>query len=270
MGAATVALLCSEARTEQPIFDEMPRWNDGWGVQVLAEYQRARHLLDGSDVFAPDTPESAYILRVEGVYTFTKAYRLTLKIPVVLDAQRTQPVGPSRQLVSQTDQGLAAPVLTMPLKSYFNLDGRSGSWTLAPQVSVRVGPQRDYTPIPQVWGAGLGVGYETETYRYHFGTSLSGWWYEPGLYNQPSLLTWGIGGGLNVQALGSSGHIKLKANATVQTDSSVIVDVGPLVYWRLSDLWHAQLLWRRDVFNSQGRVRPGDRDVFRVGLGVVF
>ena len=35
-----LVLLPGEVRAEQPIFDEMPRWKNGWGFQVLQEYRR--------------------------------------------------------------------------------------------------------------------------------------------------------------------------------------------------------------------------------------
>ena len=107
--AATIALglsvlLCSgPALAEQPIFGEMPRWAGGWGVQTQHEARR-------------DGDQDSQWLHVDGVYTWARWIRVTAKVPFRLDE----------------DPGLGTPTLALPLKRYFTLDGRSGSWTIAP------------------------------------------------------------------------------------------------------------------------------------------
>jgi hypothetical protein len=105
----------------QPIFSEMPRWSNGWGVQAVQEFRHQQKILsDGTE-----QATTSHILNLDGVYTWKRWIRVTAKVPMVLSALRD---GEDRE------RGLGAVTVALPLKQYFNLDGRSGSWTFAPQV----------------------------------------------------------------------------------------------------------------------------------------
>ena len=124
----------------------MPRWDNGWGVQLEHEHQNSSRA-------------SGHLLHLEGVYTWRKWIRLTYKIPWVVTAQSLEDTAAPAQ------SGLGTPVLALPLKYYFNKDGRSGSWSLTPHVylpvsTVLLGQENVY--------GGLSVSYSQETY----GTAL--------------------------------------------------------------------------------------------------
>lgn len=259
-------LLSAEAAAEQPIFDEMPRWNDGWGVQVLEEYRTESELQSDGDVVGSGFTEEAHILHIEGVYTWTKAFRMTLKLPVILHAERTLP-GDAGETITQTDRGVGDPTLTIPLKSYFNLDGRSGSWTLAPHLRVPTAGHDDYDIADHLWGGGLSAGYSTETFRYHIGLGASAWAYSE---DEPFDFTLNAEVGLNVQVFGVSGHIKWKTTGRYETDGTTTVTAGPTVYVRITDTWHGQLIGRHDFYDKRGNLDHASGDAARVGLGVVF
>ena len=106
---SALMLTSSRSIAEQPIFGEMPRWAGGWGVQTRHEARR-------------DGETDSQWLHVDGVYTWERWIRVTAKVPFRIDES----------------MGIGTPTLALPLKRYFNLDGRSGSWTLAPQWFVPI------------------------------------------------------------------------------------------------------------------------------------
>ncbi len=258
---------CCTASAEQPIFDEMPRWKGGWGFQVLEEYRTESRLLDGDEPVGDGLTEEVHLLHVQGVYTWSKELRATLKVPVVLHAERQ--VLDGTDVRRETDRGLGDPTVALPLKSYFNLDGRTGSWTFAPQVRIPGGVSDGYDIYDRVWGAGASVGYSTETYNYHFGASSSTWIYADG--DEPLEVSYHMDVGLNLHGLGSSGYLKWKTSVQHDTDSSLTVSAGPVAYWRFTDTVHGQVLYRHDFYDRQKPgLDHGDGDSFRVGVGFVF
>ncbi len=123
------------AFADQPIFHDMPRWKNGWGFQFVREFRQKRDLMSGGEIVAPGFSEEVEILRLEGGYTWQKSIRATAKLPLVLEATRELPDVENGKL-TQHDEGVGDATFALLLKKYFNLDGRSGSWTLAPQVRV--------------------------------------------------------------------------------------------------------------------------------------
>ena len=255
----------------QPIFDEMPRWSGGWGVQFIYEHRRESALLDPDGAPADRYGERIDLLHIEGVYTFERWIRVTAKVPVVLDASRTLPDGVGGTL-RQTDRGLGDPTLAVPLKRYFNLDGRSGSWTFAPQVRLGLSTRDAYPVFGDGWGGGATAGWETETYRYHLGASVTGWVF-PGWGLDRDAAGLGradLAAGINVHGLGTSGHLKIKVGLIAGSRGERRVVIGPVFYWKFTDLVHGQLVWRHDLYDAVGVPDHGDGDAFRVGVGFVF
>ena len=262
---AVVGLVLSLAATThaaQPVFDEMPRWKDGWGFQFIEEYRREGDLLSGDKVLGQGLREEVHLFHVEGVYTWDKSIRMTAKLPFVLHAQRELLDG-----VLQEDRGVGDLTLALPLKSYFNLDGRSGSWTFAPQLRAPLGRPDDYDVYDRAWAGGATLGYETETYRYHVGASATGWVHSGA---PPDYAMVVISVGVNVHALGSSGHLKLKTAARHEGDGSMTVSSGPTVYARFTDTVHGQVEWKHDFHDRPGTIDHGNGETFRLGVGFVF
>jgi hypothetical protein len=226
-----IVLLCpAPAAAEQPVFDEMPRWAGGWGVQALHE---ARQNGDDSD----------HWVHLEGVYTWRRWIRATVKLPWL--------VGPAG--------GLGRPTLALPLKRYFNLDGRSGSWTLTPEWTPPT-PAPDRAQSQRQ--AGLTLAYSTETYGPLGGASI-------GFFRRiDTRLEAHLSGaaGFNLHGLGSSGHIKLKLSLLARPDGAHRLSIGPTLYWRLSDRWHAQLAAQQSVAAEDYAPRTS----LRSGLAAVF
>ena len=111
---------------DQPIMNMMPRWDGGYGFQVLAEQLHRSDLKQGDDVVARGFTEDVTQLHLQGVYTWDRSIRLTAKLPYVVDARR-EVLGPLGQKVVQRDEGIGDLTVALPLKKYFNLSERSGS-----------------------------------------------------------------------------------------------------------------------------------------------
>ena len=232
--ALTVFLACffgaSPAFAEQPIFGEMPRWAGGWGVQAVHE---AHH----------KNQELSQWMHLEGVYTWQRWIRLTAKIPMRLD--------PTAEL--------GTTILALPLKRYFNLDGRSGSWTLTPHWFIRPNTTAASERQQQF---GLSLSYETETYRPLGGVSLAAFRRVDGLMEVHAH----GGAGINLHHFGSSGHLKLKVGYRLREDGAHQLRFGPTLYWRFNDRWHAQMSFKTSAIDDGYSALNS----LRTGIAVVF
>jgi hypothetical protein len=255
VGFVLILLPLWSVRGEQPIFGEMPRWDGGYGVQAL-QVIRQQNLQVGEQ--SSSSTRLLHYTRVEGVYTWDKAIRITGKLRILdhgtLDGE------------SQTTwRGPSGLTLALPLKKYFNLDGRSGSFTIAPQFYLPF--QRGATaPFARNERVGLSVGYETETYYYHLGASGTTW-YEPAGSGQ--LYGASASAGLNGFMVGFSGHLKAVGDILRQPNGSTQVHVGPTLYGMINDDWHWQLSSRHALSTLQTRANITSDHSLSVGLGWV-
>lgn len=253
--AVLSVLFSGLAHAEQPIFGEMPRWDGGYGVQVIQLY-RDQEIRDGAQGTTFD--RSVHFTRIDGVYTWDKSIRVTGKLRLIDAATQS---GASRDDLV----GLSALTLALPLKEYFNLDGRSGSFTIAPQIFIPFkGADMGLShPFYQAERAGASIGYETESYHYHFGSSISVW----KVYSDSTpLYSAAISAGLNGFVVGFNGHLKLGLDAHRFPSGRSNVHAGPTVYGMISDEWHWQFRSHYTVSALQNRSTQ-KRDLI-VGLGL--
>ena len=253
---------------DQPIFNEMPRWKNGWGVQAVYEQRSEDDLLLKNDKAGRGLEEQVDILHMEGVYTWDKSIRMTLKIPYVLDAEREVPTK-GGAVETQKDSGLGDITLALPLKKYFNLSSRSGSWTLAPQLRLPTSEDDEYEIYDNEWGFGLGVGYETETSDFLFAIGAGVWTYlneEPveGSVNLDLAKNWIIGK--------YSGHLKWENDLKWEDDGdgSLTYHSGPALYIRVTDTWHVRASYKVDVYDRQGSLDHGGGQQLTSGIAAVF
>lgn len=251
-------LVSGIAHADQPIFGEMPRWDGGYGVQVIQLY-RDQEILD--DVDHTTFERSVHFTRIDGVYTWDKSIRLTGKLRII-DAVTQS--GQSRDDL----RGVSALTLALPLKKYFNLDGRSGSFTITPQVFIPfTGPNMGVSyPFYQPDRAGASIGYETESYHYHFGANVSAW----KVYSESTpLYSAEIGAGLNGFNVGFNGHLKLGLYAHRFPSGRLNVNAGPTVYGMISDEWHWQFRSHYTISALQHRSMQNRDLIVGFGLGWV-
>jgi hypothetical protein len=205
-------------------------------------------------------------MHLEGVYTWDKSIRLTAKLPYVLDARREMPDGLGGKR-TEYDNGIGDLTLALPLKKYFNLDGRSGSWTFKPMLRVPLSGDDEYEIYDKEWGEGLGLGYEFETANWAFGVSSSGWLNHS---NEPFESHSSLDIGYNFQALGSNGTIFWETDFHYEDDGSETLSSGPAFYWNFNDTTHLRIEWKHDFHDRQGVLDHGNGDTFKIGIGFVF
>jgi len=258
--------LAAPAGADQPVFNEMPRWDNGWGIQFVGERRIERDLMSGNQVVAAGFSEEVDLLHVEGVYTWDKTIRLTAKLPLILDARRELPDATGGKLIEH-DDGIGDATLALPLKRYFNLDGRSGSWTLTPQARVPLGSTDNYEVSDRAWGSGLHAGFETETYRYLFAIGVTGWIFEG---NTPAQTSGSIDFGVNFSLGDLSGHVKWETDYISENDGTEKLYIGPHVYLKITDTVHTQIMYKREAHSRRNALDHGNGHIIKLGFALVF
>ena len=260
--AAPVAFVWAD----QPIMNMMPRWDGGYGFQVLAERLHRSDLKQGDEVVARGFTEDVTQVHLQGVYTWDRSIRLTAKLPYVVDARR-EVLGSQGEKLVQRDEGIGDLTLALPLKKYFNLSSRSGSWTLSPQARIPIGKENDAFEVwDGVWGGGLLFGYETETFDWFFATSVGLW-----IFEQPEPAEW-------IYSLDLGWNLREDLQLLIETDlkwdddGKFFASSGPAIYHRFSDRVHGRIEWKHDLISDVSDHRPdhGNGDRVSIGIGFVF
>jgi len=260
---STLALL---ARGDQPIFSKMPRWSDGYGIQFVQEYRHKSDLLLGGNTIGRGLSEDVHILNIEAVYTWERWIRLTAKLPYVLSAER-EIFDDAGNIVKQRDQGIGDLTLALPLKHYFNLDGRSGSWTLAPQLRIPTAGSDSYEIGDGEWGGGLSLGYETETRDWFFAVGVSAWVFDG---DEPFQASASLDFGRNIFAFDTGGQLTWETDFIWEDDGSQLLTAGPALYWKFTDTVHFKAEWKHDFYDQRGVADHGNGDTIKIGFGFVY
>ena len=160
---AGTLLFAQSALAHQPVMDMAPRWSGGFGIQVRQEYRATDDVLQGSsDVHG--TPSRSRRVRttwLEGVYTFDREQRITLKVPWV-DQRREVVQGAAVR--SETGSGFGDPILGLPIKRYYNDSEGTGNFGITPSVRIPIGSTGgDYPVADGSWDFGLSASYSAST-----------------------------------------------------------------------------------------------------------
>lgn len=263
LGAAFSSLIAS---ADEPIMNMMPRWDNGWGVQMINEYRHENDLILGDRIAYSGFSEDVHLLHFQGVYTWDRSIRLTYKIPYVLDARREMPDGLGGKLTDH-DNGLGDATLALPLKKYFNLDGRSGSWTIKPLLRVPLAGDDNYEIYDGEWGGGLGLSYEFEMPRFAFLSSVSHWAFDN---KKPSETGFSLDLGYKFYPLETNSQMLWETDFLYKENGTETLLSGPAFYWNFNDVAHMRLEWKHDFHNRQGTLDHGNGDRFLLSLGMVF
>ena len=129
------SIFLQHLQADQPIMNMMPRWNGGYGMQTLLENIDKQDLKLGDSVHTKGLSEQIQTLHLQGVYTWTRAVRMTFKLPYTL-AARKESLNEFNQPIVEKDQGWGDLTLALPLKRYFNLATRTGNWSITPQAKI--------------------------------------------------------------------------------------------------------------------------------------
>jgi hypothetical protein len=251
---------------DEPIMNMMPRWDHGWGIQFIEEYRHEGDLLLGSKKANSGFTEDVHLLHLQGVYTWNRSIRLTAKLPYVVDARREMPNGFGGKLVER-DNGIGDATLALPLKKYFNLEGRSGSWTFKPMLRVPLAGDDRYEIYDNEWGGGLGLGYEFEMSDFNFSSSAAAWSFGG---DDPSEVHISVDFGYNFLARGMNGSLFWESDFHYEDNGSKTLLAGPAFYWNFNDTSHTRLEWKHDFYDRQGVLDHGNGDVFMLSIGFVY
>ncbi len=144
------ALWVCSVFADQPVMNEVPRWDGGYGAQVFQEWRQSDDLMRGGNTLPnPDNLEyEKRITHLEGVYTWTKALRVTLKLPWVDQKRRVMEEDGSVRW--QHSQGFDDVKLALPVRKYINQPRSSGHVGVVPQ--TRFGLQKDSNSSQTLFG----------------------------------------------------------------------------------------------------------------------
>lgn len=260
---AVLSAWMSSLYGDQPIMNMMPRWDEGYGYQLLYDSIHRGKLFQEDRVLDANRSEDIRLLHLQGVYTWDRSIRMTVKIPYALEAERENLDGS----IDSYD-GLGDVTLALPLKRYFNLDGRSGSWTLTPQLVIPTDSYDAnagaYDVFSRRFGSGLFAGYETETYKWFFALGASYWVYEK---DKPEVFKANIEGGINPT---DATQLLLEIDYRHEDDGAGSFTVGPSFYYRQNLHTHWRIELKKDFRESVGRGRIDYANETKVSVGVGF
>lgn len=166
----------SVAWSHQPVMDMAPRWQGGFGVQLRHEHRESDRILEGTRrQHDPQGREKRVdITWLEGIYTYRRELRFTLKVPYV-DQQRDSMVGGAP--VRQTGRGIGDVIAAVPLRKYWNLQKSTVNIGLTPQLRVPTGSTSDSYPVGDgSWDFGLSASVSAENALWY--SLLDAFWWK--------------------------------------------------------------------------------------------
>lgn len=155
------------AFAHQPVMDMAPRWEKGYGIQVRHEYRFSDKLIDNNDKTANPLGLSRKVNTtwLEGVYTFERSKRITIKIPWIEQERVTSISGVATK---QKDSGLGDLIVGVPLKKYSNFKNSTSNLGFTPSIRIPSGKTGgDYPTGDGSWDIGLSVAYSHEAYFFY-------------------------------------------------------------------------------------------------------
>ena len=130
--------MTSSVWAHQPVMDMAPRWEHGYGFQVRLESYGSDTLLSGdSEINNPlGQEDDVRTTWLEGIYTFRRELRLSVKIPYV-DRNRTAVQGGLP--VQLSGSGLGDIIIGVPLKRYANDASATRNIAFTPSLRLPTG-----------------------------------------------------------------------------------------------------------------------------------
>lgn len=160
---------------DQPVMNEAPRWSGGKGFQVRHESRASDTLISkNNEVLNPRGKERRVNTTwLEGVYTWDRSRRITIKIPYV-DKMRV--TGVNGIAVKQHDRGLGDIIIGTPLRKYTNHKDWTNNFSFTPSIRVPSGKTSGDYPIGDgSTDVGLSFSYGAESPRYLAGVDFFYW-----------------------------------------------------------------------------------------------
>ena len=201
----------------QPVMDMAPRWSEGYGFQLRTEYYGSGELKREGGSAANPVGIKRYVNTrwLEGVYTFNRSVRATIKIPHI-EQERTTPL--NGVAVHQSNRGIGDVVVGLPLKRYKNHGSVTQNWGITPSLRIPLGKSAGNFPISDG--------------SWDFGLSLSYAWETPLIYQFYDLYYWKQGSGDHGMQSGDA--FGLDVNVGIHPWHSNESDTGIFLLWDVS------------------------------------
>ena len=205
------------AHAHQPVMDMAPRWDDGYGFQLRHERYGSDELMQGRDRIENSSGIERFVdtTWLEGVYTFDRSIRVTVKIPYV-DQQRIKFI--NGESVQQRTSGIGDIVLGLPLKRYKNQGSATHNWGITPSIRIPTGQNSGDFPVSDgSWDVGLSVSYS---------------WESPKIYQLYDLYYWKQGSGEQGMQTGDSWGLDVNVGLHPWHDNDT--NAGIFTLWDIS------------------------------------
>ena len=130
----------------QPVMDMAPRWKQGYGFQIRFESSRSNNLIDaGSEIQNPfGIDRELTSIWLEGIYTFRREVRLSIKIPYIDQSRRVLNDGNASK---QKGRGLGDIIVGLPLKRYTNRQSSTSNIAVTPSIRLPTGSTSGDFPV---------------------------------------------------------------------------------------------------------------------------
>lgn len=130
----------------QPVMDMAPRWAGGLGIQIRHEHHASNQLkFRESKIDNPLGREKRVDKTwLEGVYTFTRAFRVTLKIPYI---DQSRIIVKDNMSQKESSKGFGQAIIGIPLKYYWNKEDSTGNIAFTPSIALPTGSTSGNFPI---------------------------------------------------------------------------------------------------------------------------
>ena len=266
-----ISILCTLLNTEgfvladQPIMNEVPRWDGGFGIQIFQEFQWSNDLMRGSrDLSNPfNLRYEKLITHFEGVYTWHKWVRITAKLPWV--DQKRRVIDQNGVVRTQKNSGFDDAKLALPLRYYINEYGYSGHVGIVPQ--IRFGGNDDGLNRISDGSTdyGMSVTFERETAGIKFSGDITYWW-EQGSQQRDD---WSIDIEISWN-FHDRGSINLETEYIEDPDDFEWLGFGPTMFWNFNDVILGRIEYKFAVQEQVNGTSLSRGDSFRIGLGAVF
>lgn len=163
------------ASAHQPVMDMAPRWEGGFGFQVRHEYRFTNDRLSGDEKASNplDRDKRVHTTWLEGVYTWKRELRATIKVPWV-EQSRVSVLNGRR--VREHGSGVGDIVVGLPLKKYWNARDSTYNLSFTPSLRAPTGSVRDDHPVGDgSWDLGLSTSFSSEHAKTYSLVDLF-WW----------------------------------------------------------------------------------------------
>lgn len=274
--------MASPAVSHQPVMDMAPRWEGGFGFQLRNETRFTDRLRSEDNQVANVGNRERFVNTtwLEGIYTFKREVRATIKIPWVVQRRDVLRGGRVQEI---SGSGLGDIVLAVPLRKYWNLSSSTMNVGLTPQLRVPTGSTSESDPAGDgSWDFGISASISTENFRWYTLVDVFWWKNTDGVRDIDQGDQVGIDANFGYHVYHDNernwgGFVMLDVEARYEgrghdvggTTGGTRLTLGPVLvaYW---DNWMLRADVKLPIYERVFDLQFARGPVMNVGLGVTF